>query len=155
ELWVPWDLPAPFQNRVNGRLDNVVARLKPGVSIEAARQELSAMAGPAEAGREGHVRFLKDVVTARVRGSLLVLLGAVGMVLLVACVNVANLLLARTASRGREIAIRAALGAGRLRLIRQFLTESLLLALGGGVAGLAIGVWGCRVLAGLASAQIP
>jgi predicted permease len=84
-----------------------------------------------------------------------VLFGAVGMVLLVACVNVANLLLARTASRQREIAIRAALGASRFRLIRQFLTESLLLAFCGGVVGLAIGFWGSGILTRIAVAQIP
>src|SRR6202023_221773 len=113
-----------------------------------------AMEGPSHAGRELLVRPLKDVVTGPARDSLVVLLGAVGMLLLVACVNVANLLLARTASRGREVAIRAALGAGRLRLMQQFLTESLLLALGGGVAGLVIGMWGCRVLIGIAATQI-
>ncbi|HEV8384722.1 MAG TPA: ABC transporter permease [Candidatus Acidoferrales bacterium] len=155
ELWVPWDAPAALRNRPNGRLDAVVARLKQGVATEAARQELSAMEGPSQAGREARIRLLKDVVSGAARESLLVLLGAVGMVLLVACVNVANLLLARTASRGREIAIRAALGAGRLRLMRQFLTESLLLALAGGVAGLVIGMWGSRVLVRIASAQIP
>lgn len=155
DLWVPWDAPADLRHRPNGRLDAVVARLKPGVETEAARQELASMEGPSQARREVRIRPLKDVVSGSVRHSLLVLLGAVGMVLLVACVNVANLLLARTASRGREIAIRAALGAGRFRLMRQFLTESLLLALGGGVAGLAIGMWGSRVLATTAAAQIP
>jgi len=155
ELWVPWDAPADLRNRPNGRLDAVVARLKPGVALEAARQELSAMEGPSQAGREARIRPLQEVVTGPVRDSLLVLLGAAGMVLLVACVNVANLLLARTASRGREIAIRAALGAGRFRLVRQFLTESLLIALGGGAAGLALGMWGSRVLVTIAAAQIP
>src|SRR5262249_9780052 len=104
---------------------------------------------------EARLRPLKDVVSGTARHSLLVLLGAVGMVLLVACVNVANLLLARTAAPGREIAIRAALGAGRLRLVPLFLTQSLLPALGGGAAGLALGVWGSRLLVKLAAAQIP
>jgi predicted permease len=155
ELWVPWDAPTDLRTRPNGRLDAVIGRLKPGAALEAARQELSAMEGPSQAGREARIRPLKDVVSGPARDSLLVLLGAVGMVLLVACVNVANLLLARTASRAREIAIRAALGAGRFRLMRQFLTESLLMALGGGVAGLAIGMWGSRVLVRIAAAQIP
>jgi len=123
--------------------------------MEAARQELNAMEGPSQAHRVVSIRPLKDVVSGPARDSLLVLLGAVGMVLLVACVNVANLLLARTASRGREIAIRAALGASRFRLMRQFLTESLLLALCGGVAGLGMGVWGSSILIKLAAAQIP
>ena len=101
------------------------------------------------------IRLLKDVVSGAARDSLLVLLGAAGMVLLVACVNVANLLLARTASRTREIAIRAAVGAGHRRLVRQFLTESLVLALGGGMAGLAIGVCGSRLLLRIAASQIP
>jgi predicted permease len=154
-LWIPWDAPADLRNRPNGRLESVVARMKPGVVMEAARQELTAMAGASQAGREARIRSLKDVVSGPVLDSLLVLLGAVGMVLLVACVNVANLMLARTAARGREIAIRSALGAGRFRLMRQFLTESLLLALCGGVAGLAIGVWASRVLVRIAAAQIP
>jgi len=155
ELWVPWDAPADLRNRPNGRLDAVVGRLKPGVAIEAAQQELSGMEGPSLAGREARLRPLQDVVSGPARDSLLVLLGAVGMVLLVAGVNVANLLLARTASRGREVAIRAALGAGHFRVMRQFLTESLLLALAGAVVGLAIGVWASRVLVTIAAEQIP
>jgi putative ABC transport system permease protein len=155
ELWVPWDVPADLRNRPNGRLDAVLARLKPGAALEAAQQELTAMAGPSEGGREARVTPLKEVVSGSARESLLVLLGAVGMVLLVACVNVANLLLARTAARGREIAIRTALGVGRLRLMRQFLTESLMLALAGGLAGLVLGTWGSRALVKTAAEQIP
>jgi putative ABC transport system permease protein len=155
DLWVPWRPPAELRNNPNYRLDAVLARLKEGAALEAARQELNAMEGPSQAHRLVHIKPLKDVVSGPARESLLVLLGAVGMVLLVACVNVANLLLARTASRGREIAIRAALGATRFRLIRQFLTESILLALCGGVAGLAIGVWGSSILIRITAAQIP
>ncbi len=155
DLWVPWSAPAELRKHPNSRIDAVIGRLKRGVEIEAARQELTAMEGPSQTHRVVRIRPLKDVVTGPVRESLLVLLGAVGMVLLVACVNVANLLLARIASRGREIAIRAALGASRIRLMRQFLTESLVLALAGGVAGLAVGVWGSRVLVRIAAAQIP
>ncbi len=154
-LWLPWDAHAALRPRPNGRLDAVVGRLKPGVSLEAARQELSAMQSAREGGREARLVPLGDVVSAPVRHSLLVLMGAVGLVLLVACVNVANLLLARTAARGREIAVRAALGAGRARIARQFLTESVLLAFAGGAAGLAIGVWGSRALAAVAASQIP
>jgi predicted permease len=133
----------------------VVARLRPAASLEAARQELNAMEAPSRAHRIVRIRSLKDVVSGPARNRILVLLGAVGMVLLVACVNVANLLLARTAARGHEIAIRGALGAGRARLLRQFLTESLLLALCGGLAGLGVGIWGSRLLVRIAAAQIP
>ncbi|MFN0105217.1 MAG: ABC transporter permease [Bryobacteraceae bacterium] len=155
DLWVPWSVPAEMRSRPNARLDAVLGRLKQGAAMEAARQELAAMEGPSRANRQVRIRPLKDVVSGQARDQLLWLLGAVGMVLLVACVNVANLLLARMASRSREIAIRAALGAGKLRLMRQFLTESLLLAMGGELAGLAIGVWGSRALVKIAGAQIP
>src|ERR1051325_1295031 len=117
-------------------MDNVIARLKPGVSLAAAQGELSTLGARAVV-----VRPLRDVVAAKIRESLLVLFGAVGVVLMVACVNVANLLLARTASRSHEVAIRLALGAGRWRLIRQFLTESLFLAFAGGLVGLGLGTW--------------
>ncbi len=151
DLWIPWEMPSIMR----GRFDAVVARLRPGAGIEAARQELSAMTGPSTAGRVVMVRRVKDVVIGSTRSSLLVLLGAVGMVLLVACVNVANLLLARTAARDREIAIRAALGAGRMRIVRQFLTESLLLAGAGVVTGLVLSVWGSHALVRAAAGQLP
>jgi putative ABC transport system permease protein len=155
EMWVPWDAAAALRPRPSGRLDAVIARMKPGVTVEALRQELSAMQGPSKAGRVVLPRPLHEVVAGESRQSLMVLMGAVGMLLLVACVNVANLLLARTAARGREIAVRAALGAGGRRLIRQFLVESLALAVAGGVAGLAVGVWGSRILAAMAAGQLP
>jgi putative ABC transport system permease protein len=153
DLWIPWAASQELQP--GRRLDGVVARLRPGASAVAARQELNAMSGPAQSGRVVHVRTLKDAVSGSARESLLVLLGAVGMVLLAACANVANLLLARTASRTREIAIRTALGATRIRIMRQFLTESLLFSLCGGLAGLALGRSGSAALVHLAAAQIP
>src|ERR1051326_3350823 len=113
-LWIPWDIPADLRTHPNRRLETVVARLKPGVAMEAARQEFNAMPSVRQGGRVVRIQALKDVVSGSVRESLLVLFGAVGMVLLVACLNVANLLLARTAARGREIAIRVAVGATRL-----------------------------------------
>jgi predicted permease len=154
-LWIPWEAPPDLRSHPTRRLEAVVARLKPGVSMEAARQELAAMEAPSQGGRLVRIQELKDVVSAPARQSLVVLLGAVGMVLLVACVNVSNLLVARTASRSREIAIRTALGAGRFRLVRQFMTESLLLGFCGGTAGLAISVWGRSAMIKLVVAQIP
>ncbi len=140
----------------------MVGRLAPGLSIAAAQHELDAIATDLErtypgsnTGRGIHVELLGDVVFGPVRPGLLLLLGAVTCVLLVACVNVANLLLARGSTRVREVAIRSALGAGAARLVRQFATESLVLTLAAGAAGLALAAASLRTLVALAPADVP
>src|SRR5262249_52974658 len=153
--------PALAQNRGNHYLF-VAGRLKANVTIAAAQSEMDSIAKriqaqnpDAQQGRGVLLTPLAEAVTGSVKTSLLVLLGAVGLVLLIACANGANLLLARAAARAREVGIRAALGASRARLIRQFLTESVILAIAGGAAGMLVAIWGTNLLLTLANGQIP
>jgi predicted permease len=155
--------PPPLRGtRLQGR---AVARLKPGLSIAAAQGHLDALVEslkkqypaeyPAQATWTVRLSPLSESVVGSVRQSLILLFGAVGLVLLISCVNVANLLLARASVRGREVAVRQALGAQRTRLIRQFLTESLLLFLLGGIAGFAILFFTRKFLLGLIPESLP
>jgi len=162
ELWLPsrWGVPAhplnpnqdPRQLRDAEYMD-VWARLKPGVTIETARAEMDTLARQQEkqypqADRDLGISIvsLKNSVVGDIRPVLLVLLTAVGFVLLIGCANVAHLLLARATTRLREVCIRSALGANRLRLVRQLLTESMLLAVTGGVVGVLLAVWAVPTL---------
>ncbi|HSE19710.1 MAG TPA: ABC transporter permease [Pyrinomonadaceae bacterium] len=153
DLFVPYQ---PTQNQLTRRFmhgTNLIGRLKPGKTADDAQAELSLIAGRIEqqfndshAGVRVRVVPLQEEIVGNVRPILLVLLGAVGFVLLIACANVASLLLTRSLSRQKEVAIRAALGASRWRVIRQLLTESILLSLAGGAAGLLIAYWGVPAL---------
>jgi putative ABC transport system permease protein len=140
----------------------VAARLAPGVSLEAARRDLSAIAKQLEreypttnAGTGAEVIALKEQMVGRVRESLYVIVAAVAVVLLIACANVANLQLARGASRARELSVRAALGAGRGRIAQQLLTESVILSIIGGVAGVALAIGLTKVIVALVGPQLP
>jgi predicted permease len=139
-----------------------IARLRPGVTLEQARAQMDevtrnlAVAFPdADHGINAGIVPLKEEVVGDVRRTLLVLLAAVGFVLLIACVNVASLLLARSARRSRDFAVRVALGASRGRIIRQVLTESILLGVGAGVVGLLPGVWGMHAAIRLLPSALP
>jgi len=161
EIFLP--LQADPLSTNQGHYLNVAARLKPGATLSAARAEMK-IAGerfrkdnPKWMDKEESVAVtpMREAAVSDIRTALLVLLGAVGFVLLIACANVANLLLARAAARQREMAVRAAVGAGRWRVVRQLLTESVLLAGIGGALGYALGSWGVRALLLLVPADIP
>ena len=163
DLWLPADLEGENPSRTSHNY-NAVARLRDGVTVEQANRDISAIARrihdtSSEQGdyllTDGKVVPLQDSITGKARSALLVLLGAVGFLLLVACANVANLLLAQVSVRERELAIRSAIGAARGRLIRQFLTEAFLLSLVGGGLGVLGAFGGVRGLVALAPANLP
>jgi putative ABC transport system permease protein len=153
DLWLPYQ---PTQNQLTRRFmhgTNLIGRLKPQMQAAAAQSELNVIASRIEqqhndshAGTSMRLVPLQEEIVGKVRPILMVLLGAVGFVLLIACANVASLLLTRSLSRQKEVAIRSALGASRWRVVRQLLTESLLLSLVGGAAGLLIAYWGVPAL---------
>ncbi len=153
ELWTPLQLQQP--TRRGPYFLTGAARLKPGVSLNQARAEALTLKSSFEGTIDFNILPVNDFIVGDVRLALLVLLGAVTLVLLIAAVNVANLMLARSASRAKEISIRAALGASRVRIIRQLLTESLLLALAGGLLGTLWSLWGVKLLLKMAPDNIP
>jgi predicted permease len=161
EIWLPYQLDPNSTNQ--GHYFLTAGRLKPGVTLNQANAQLKLAADqfrrryPNDMGPKDSfdVKPLRDIIVSDVRSSLFILLGAVGFVLLIACANVANLLLVRATGRKREFAIRAAMGAGRGRIIGQLLTESVLLSLTGGVLGLILGYVGVRALIAVSPGGIP
>ncbi|HKP85852.1 MAG TPA: ABC transporter permease, partial [Blastocatellia bacterium] len=161
EFWTPI---APFAGQQSRELHQhlSIGRLKPGVTVEQARTEMSVIGDrleqqypEANSGISVRVLPMHEQITGNIRPALLVLLGAVAFVLLIACANVANLLLARAMVRQKEIAIRTALGANRWRIIRQLLTESVMLSVAGGLLGLLMAVWGTSLLVAVSPNSIP
>jgi len=164
ELWIPFStIPDNATPRIRPvRIMDVMARLKPGATLAQARQDLNAITQRLAATYQENTNWgaatvmpLADAITGDVRRGLVALLAAVGFVLLMACVNVASLLLARSTIREREVALRLSLGATPGRIVRQMLTESVLLSLIGGAVGVAGATFGSRALVTMASGQLP
>jgi len=162
DLWMPLGLDWNDPRVLTARVLTVIGRLKPGVTLEQARSELAAIGDRGEqinplldAGWRPSLFPFSDELVGRVQEPLLVLLGAVGLLLLMTCANVANLLLARASTRATEIAVRAALGAGRGRIARQLMLEGVMLSLAGGCFGVLFAGAGVQLMAQLGSRQIP
>jgi putative ABC transport system permease protein len=162
DIWFPANSIFEESKERSSHNYHVVGRLKPGVSVEQAQAQLSSIASGLEreypnsnADKGVVVTRMLDTMVSNVRLTLYLLLGSVGLVLLIACANMANLLLAKSTSRTREIAIRAAVGASRGRIVKQLITESLVLAVAAGIAGLIVAVWGADALVALAPANVP
>jgi predicted permease len=162
DIWLPFQFELESTNQ--NQFFQVAARLKPGISLAAANAQMQLATeeyyrlhpvGSPEERERFAVEPLRDLIIGDARKALMIMLGAVSLVLLIACANVANLLLVRATGRKRELAIRSALGASRGRIIRQLLTESILLSITGGILGLALGFAGVRALLAISPAGLP
>ena len=161
DIWIPREIRAPYPSRTAHNW-NVIARLREGTSVDASRGELTGLAQRLKQQFVDDTAMvgvamepLREAMTSDVRPALIVLFGASGFLLLIACANVVNLMLAQAAGRERELSIRTALGAGRHRLIRQFLTEAFLLSTIGGALGVLAAVWGLNGLLAIAPGNLP
>jgi predicted permease len=162
DIWYPANTIAPETESRGGHNYRVIARLQNGVPLGQAQAQMTAIGARLEQkypdsnkGKSVAVTQLRDEMVSNFRLTLYVMLAAVGVVLLIACANLANMLLAKAVARTREIAIRTAVGASRSRIVRQLITESILLALVAGVVGVALAFWGSRTLVALAPTDVP